>query len=134
MSASWVLLLVCGAAGACEAPRPHTFIPGFSPNELLAFGGRDSETVLNDGEKMPRPTGGPLRESEEKPMLAGASGAETRQEPGRRAASFRPDRVTELEGTLGYFEVFTPGHHAFQARVGARCRGARRYDTVARNR
>jgi len=110
---------LCGAlASACDAPRPHTYIQGLSPSELLAFGGRGAETVLNGGDKVPRPAGGPLRASEEKPMLAGGAGPDNKQEPGRRAAGFRPDRVTELEGTLGYFEVFTPAITPFK-RVSA---------------
>jgi transglutaminase-like putative cysteine protease len=51
-------------------------------------------------------------------MLAGPSPQGGRQEPGRRVTGFRPDRVTDLEGTLGYFEVFTPAITPFK-RVSA---------------
>jgi hypothetical protein len=51
-------------------------------------------------------------------MLAGPSAQGGRQEPGRRVSGFRPDRVTDLEGTLGYFEVFTPAITPFK-RVSA---------------
>lgn len=51
-------------------------------------------------------------------MLAGPAAQRGAQEPGRRALGFRPDRVTELAGTLGYFEVFTPAIAPFK-RVSA---------------
>jgi transglutaminase-like putative cysteine protease len=52
------------------------------------------------------------------PMLSGPAAQRGAQEPGRRALGFRPDRVTELAGTLGYFEVFTPAVAPFK-RVSA---------------
>jgi hypothetical protein len=114
---------VCAAlsvlsVGACDTPRPHTFIPAFSPKELAAFGEAAPSSIVSDGSQLARPPGGPLRTGEEKPMLAGPAAQRGVQEPGRRALGFRPDRVTELEGTLGYFEVFTPAIAPFK-RVSA---------------
>lgn len=104
--------------GACEAPKPHTFIPAFSPKELAAFGVATPTRIVSDGKTLERPPGGPLRTGDEKPMLAGPAAQKGVQDPGRRALGFRPDRVTELEGTLGYFEVFTPAIAPFK-RVSA---------------
>ncbi|HEX6243245.1 MAG TPA: transglutaminase-like domain-containing protein [Polyangiales bacterium] len=114
---------VCASVAACllvgcEAPKPHTFIPAFSPKELAAFGVAAPTSIVSDGKQLTRPQGGPLRTGEEQPMLAGPAAQRGVQEPGRRALGFRPDRVTELEGTLGYFEVFTPAVAPFK-RVSA---------------
>jgi hypothetical protein len=106
------------SAGGCDTPKPHTFIPAFSPKELAAFGVTAPSSIVNDGSQLTRPPGGPLRAGEEKAMLAGPAAQRGVQEPGRRALGFRPDRVTELEGTLGYFEVFTPAIAPFK-RVSA---------------
>ncbi len=51
-------------------------------------------------------------------MLAGQGDGMFGDPPGRRSPAFRPDRVTELEGTLGYYEVFTPAIAPFK-RVSA---------------
>lgn len=117
------LALMCAALAAfwsagCDAPKPHTYIPRLSPTELAAFGARTGPAIENNGSKLQRPSGGPLRDGEEMPMLSGPAAQRGAQEPGRRAPGFRPDRVTELAGTLGYFEVFTPAVAPFK-RVSA---------------
>ncbi len=104
---------------ACSQPEAsHTYIPHFEPKELAAFGLGEESGVLVGGQAVSRPPGGPLREGEEMPMRAAAGDGEGREQPGRRSPAFRPDRVTELEGTLGYFEVFTPSVAPFK-RVSA---------------
>jgi hypothetical protein len=47
-------------------------------------------------------------------MRAGTGDGRGAEQPGRRSTGFRPDRVTELEGTLGYYEVFTPAITPFK--------------------
>jgi hypothetical protein len=116
--ARFVAFLLCGLSIACESPRSHTYIPRLTTSELIAFGATTPDDLLAGGLKLPRPPGGPLRQDDEKPMLAGPSPQGGRQEPGRRVSGFRPDRVTDLEGTLGYFEVFTPAITPFK-RVSA---------------
>jgi hypothetical protein len=116
--APFAVFWLCGLCIACESPRSHTYIPRLSASELTAFGATTPDDLLAGGLKLPRPPGGPLRQDEEKPMLAGPSPQGGRQEPGRRVTGFRPDRVTDLEGTLGYFEVFTPAITPFK-RVSA---------------
>jgi len=51
--------------------------------------------------------------------MVGAPGDGVQQEePGRRSPAFRPDRITKLEGDVGYYSVFTPSIAPFK-RVGA---------------
>jgi len=112
----WLLL---GALCGCAEPGPsHTYIQRFDPRELLSFGLGEESGVLVAGQAVPRPPGGALRDGEEMPMRAAPGDGEGREQPGRRSPAFRPDRVTELEGTLGYFEVFTPSVAPFK-RVSA---------------
>jgi hypothetical protein len=106
------LLLLIG----CESKPAQTYIPDFDPAELVAFSARRQAPVMVGGKPVDAPPGGPLRKEEERPMLGGQASAGG--QPGRRSPSFRPDRITELEGTLGYYEVFTPGITPFK-RVSA---------------
>jgi len=113
------LVLAVGALSACESKPAHTYIADFRPEELAAFAPKAKQTqVMAGGSAVDPPPGGPLRKDEERPMLAGKGDTAANHQPGRRAPAFRPDRITELEGTLGYFEVFTPGITPFK-RVSA---------------
>jgi hypothetical protein len=107
------LLAVCLALG-CEATSPHRFIQNLDPRELDPFGAGLDQAVLVGGAAVPPPRGGPLRPNEEIPMRGGEGAGDGRERPGRRSPTFRPDRVTELEGTLGYYEVFTPAITPFK--------------------
>jgi transglutaminase-like putative cysteine protease len=111
------LLAVCLAFG-CESRPSHTYIENFDPRELDAYGAGFDEAVLVGGEAVPPPRGGPLRPDEEIPMRGGPGQGAGREAPGRRSPSFRPDRITDLEGRLKYFEVFTPAITPFK-RVSA---------------
>jgi hypothetical protein len=103
----------------CESRPAQTYIPDFQPSELAAFSARAGRApVMVGGTVVDAPSGGPLRKDEERPMLAGQGDGAFGDPPGRRSPSFRPDRITELEGTLGYYEVFTPGITPFK-RVSA---------------
>ena len=73
--------------------------------------------IVYDGEVIPAPEGGPLRPGEQ-PMVAHPGDGLSSESPGRRSPSFRPDRITDLEGTLGYYTVFTPSIAPFK-RVSA---------------
>lgn len=115
---AWLLFAAACLVG-CESEPAHTYIPDLRAEELLAFAPRASGApVLVGGTAVDAPEGGPLREEDERPMLAGAADGRGGSPPGRRTAGFRPDRITELEGTLGYYEVFTPGITPFK-RVSA---------------
>jgi len=112
-----LFLAVCGIG--CEAKPAHTYIQDFRPEELTAFLPRAKQSaVLVGGTPVEAPPGGPLRREDERPMLAGQGDGMFGDPPGRRSPAFRPDRITELEGTLGYYEVFTPGITPFK-RVSA---------------
>ncbi len=103
---------------ACESRPAQTYIRDFKLDELLAFSTRGQTAVTSRGKPVAPPPGGPLRRDDERPMLAGQGDGAFGDPPGRRSPSFRPDRITELEGTLGYYEVFTPGITPFK-RVSA---------------
>jgi hypothetical protein len=112
------ITLAFGSVG-CESKAAHTYIADFRPEELAAFAPKSRQTqVLAGGSPVEAPPGGPLRKDEERPMLAGKAEPTVGHQVGRRMPAFRPDRITELEGTLGYFEVFTPGITPFK-RVSA---------------
>ncbi len=112
------ILLMLACSGCAEPELAHSYIPSFDPKELAAFGLGEESGVMVGGQTVSRPPGGPLREGEEAAMQAAAGKGEGREQAGRRSPAFRPDRVTELEGTLGYFEVFTPAVAPFK-RVSA---------------
>ena len=116
----WSTILGFALSGAaCESKPAQTYIADFRVEELAAFAPKAQQApVLSGGAAIEPPRGGPLRKDEERPMLAGQGEATTSHQPGRRSPAFRPDRITELEGTLGYFEVFTPGITPFK-RVSA---------------
>ena len=102
----------------CETTPAHKYIQHLDPHELDRYGAGLDPAVLVGGAAVPPPRGGPLRPQEEVPMRAGEGQGEGQERPGRRSPTFRPDRVTELEGTLGYYEVFTPAITPFK-RVSA---------------
>jgi hypothetical protein len=116
---TFVSALLALALSGCESKPAHTYIPDLRAEELIAFAPKGSGApVLVGGTTIEAPLGGPLRKEDERPMLAGPGDGVGGDPPGRRSPAFRPDRITELEGTLGYFEVFTPGITPFK-RVSA---------------
>ncbi len=114
MQHKWrVFTVILGLLG-CDTSAPHTYIQRFDPRELDVYGAALDAAVMSGGRPVPPPPGGPLHEGLEKPMLAGAGDGQGAEVPGRRSLGFRPDRVTDLEGTLGYYEVFTPAITPFK--------------------
>ncbi|MBX3274830.1 MAG: transglutaminase domain-containing protein [Sandaracinaceae bacterium] len=104
------LVLVASLARADERPVRHEYVPDLGSDEgmlLVSSGGTVPGAIVYDGDVLPRPelarAGGG-----EPPMVAGAGDGREREEPGRRSPSFRPDRVTHLDGTVGYSVVFSP--------------------------
>lgn len=107
------------ALHACrDTPPPHVKIPDLNPAELSGYGGELDGAVIAEGRVIPEPQDGPQASAAEAPMQAGDGDGQAKEDPGRRSPSFRPDRVTELEGTLGYYSVFTPSIAPFK-RVSA---------------
>src|SRR5262249_50699089 len=87
----------------------HEYVPNLDGDEgalVVAEGDAQPAAIVANGEVITPPRGGPLR-GDERAMSPDASRGDP-HEPGRRAETFRPDRITELESTLSYFEVFTP--------------------------
>ncbi|WP_236607372.1 transglutaminase domain-containing protein [Sandaracinus amylolyticus] len=105
-------LVMLGATLArADDPIAHEYVPGVEADEgtmLVSSGGAAPEALVYDGEVIPAPEGGPMRPGEERAMQAAPGDERATEEVGRRSPSFRPDRVTELNGQVGYFEVFTP--------------------------
>jgi transglutaminase-like putative cysteine protease len=88
----------------------HEYVPGVRANEgtlLISSGGEEPDALVYRGEILNAPEGGALRD-DEMPMEAQPGDSRETEEPGRRSPQFRPDRVTELNGRIGYYGVFTP--------------------------
>jgi len=97
----------------------HEYIPNAGDAELDAVLGPGGEpaAIVYDDTILTAPEGG-ARRDDERAMSAMPGDGQGREEEGRRSPTFRPDRVTSLEGTLGYFETFTPAIAPFK-RVSA---------------
>jgi transglutaminase-like putative cysteine protease len=106
------VLAVFAGAVAHAQPREtlHEFVPDVRADEavsLSAPGEVEPTAILYDGELIPAPGDGALAD-DERPMTAIAGDGVGPDEAGRRSPTFRPDRMTSLEGTLGYYSVFSP--------------------------
>ncbi|MEM9193922.1 MAG: transglutaminase domain-containing protein [Myxococcota bacterium] len=113
-----LLVLCLGVAAVARAQDPilHEFVPDVRADEALVYADPNNpepSAIVYDGEVLPAPEDGALQE-DERPMVASSGDGIRQEEPGRRSASFRPDRITELESTLGYFTVFTPAIAPFK--------------------
>lgn len=118
MSRSRVLVsLVVGLAALATAVAvaqtvvAHEFVPNAGQDDgsslVSASGSAEPAAIVYDGDLVPPPAGGALRDGERAMRSLPGDGATT-EEVGRRSPTFRPDRVTALPGAVGYFEVFTP--------------------------
>jgi len=104
------LALLATDVAADDTPTAHEYIPDLEENEgtlLISSGGAQPDAIVYDGEMIERPDLGGL-ERDERPMTGAAGDGERQEEVGRRSPTFRPDGVTNLEGTVSYFTVFTP--------------------------
>lgn len=107
------LLLSFAVAAHADAPGPvlHEYVPHVRDDEaslLLARGGDAPEAIVVDGEVVPPPPVS-LEPNDEAPMSPEeVAPGERTPEPGRRTTNFRPDRVTQLENHLDYYEAFSP--------------------------
>lgn len=111
-----VLALAAGTVAYAQGPVLHEFVPEVRGDEALVLGATGSaepSAILYDGELIPAPPGGALRPNE-RAMSAMAGDGDGAEEAGRRSPTFRPDRITDLEGTLGYYSVFSPGIAPFK--------------------
>lgn len=105
------LLLACVTIARADGTAVrHEYVPDVASDEgslVVSSGGLEPEALVYDGEVIPAPEGGALRENE-RAMQAIPGDERAMEEPGRRSPSFRPDRVTELNAQVGYYAVFTP--------------------------
>lgn len=112
--APWLPILLIAAVASADGPTLHEYVPGLSSEEgtlLVSSGGAQPEAIVYQGEVLPAPAGGQRAEGETAmSALPAADGAQA----GSRSPSFRPDRVTSLDGHVGYQAVFTPGITPFK--------------------
>jgi hypothetical protein len=116
----WVAgIALCGILAAlswarADGPVLHEFVADIDPDEPgLALAGNDDDpqAILHEGDVLlARDRARP----DDEPLIAAAGDGEGAEQPGRRSPSFRPDRQTELEGTLGYQEAFNPAIAPFK--------------------
>jgi hypothetical protein len=111
-----LLLLVLGPSAPLGAQSVvvHEFVPEVQPDEAAELLGPVSVGGAEDGFGAELP---PAAEGDQEPApaLTAASGdGHAQEEPGRRSPSFSPDRLTELEGQLDYYDNFTPSIAPFK--------------------
>ncbi|MGE0788239.1 MAG: transglutaminase domain-containing protein [Sandaracinaceae bacterium] len=118
----WLVVLVVIPSLALSAdaqdaePILHEYVPDLGSDEgtvVVSSGGETPDAIVYQGELLPPPDPGPMR-ADERAMRAGAGDSMRSEEVGRRSPSFRPDRVTDLQGTIGYYAVFTPSIAPFK--------------------
>ncbi len=97
---------------ADDTPVLHEFVPDVRAAEMaiVAGAGEMPAAIVYEGEVLSRPEATPRRAGE-RAMRAGEGSIHGE---GTRARTFRPDRVTSLDGTLGYSSVFTPSIAPFK--------------------
>lgn len=106
-----MIVLFASMARADDGPTVHEYVPDLEADEgmlLVSSGGAQPDAIVYQGEILPPPEMGRLDPGNEEPMRASPGDGQHGEEPGRRSPSFRPDRVTDLQGTVGYYTVFTP--------------------------
>lgn len=115
------MVLAAVVVRADEVPTLHEYVPDLASDAgtlLVSSGGAEPDAIVYRGELLPAPEATGAIGPEERPMRAASGESPHREEPGRRSPSFRPDRVTELEGTVGYYTVFTPTIAPFKRVTG----------------
>jgi len=96
--------------GRADGPVLHEHVPDIKADEAvltISSGRADPVAIEQDGEVLMAPD---LKEPalDQPPMLADPGDGELGEQPGQRSPSFTPDRITDLEGQLDYYETFTP--------------------------
>ena len=103
--------LVVAASAIAQSFVAHEYVPNAGAEDgsslVSSAGSAEPAAIVVDGDLVPPPAGGSLRDGE-RPMRSLPGDGQQGEEVGRRSPTFRPDRVTALPGAVGYFEVFTP--------------------------
>ena len=93
----------------------HEFVPDVDPDEAVAALAEQRaapEAIVYDGEVLSSPSAESA--SDAPPMVAAPGDGALGEAPGQRSPTFRPDRLTELEGTLQYHAAFNPSIAPFK--------------------
>ncbi len=113
LACAWALT---PASASADGPVLHEFVPDVNPDEAVAELARsDAEpsALVYDGQVLEAPE--PDAEEEAAPAMVATPGDGAQQEqPGQRSPTFRPDRQTELEGSLQYYAAFNPSIAPFK--------------------
>ncbi|MDH5493347.1 MAG: hypothetical protein OEY14_15440, partial [Myxococcales bacterium] len=95
-------LLTLTLVARADPPLLHEFVPDVRGDELSSLvtgGGAEPSAIVYEGELLPPPPGGVLRSGERSMRARQGTGA-AGHEAGLHSPSFRPDRITSLEGEL----------------------------------
>jgi len=91
-------------------PVLHEHVPNIEPDEAIltvSAGRADPAAIEQDGDVLLAPDlEAPALD--QPPMLAEPGDGELGEGPGQRSPTFTPDRITDLEGQLDYYETFRP--------------------------
>jgi hypothetical protein len=115
----WIVLcfLFAGSAKA-DSDLLHEYIPNVSPNEAdRAISARSSDrtAVVYNGQRIEMPGVSGLSNDEPMvPMTSTPSNTTSQSEIGRRSPRFSPDRTTQFQGSLSYYDVFNPSIAPFK--------------------
>jgi hypothetical protein len=112
-----LLLFCCGAPHSVHAQAQvlHEYVPDVQPGEaaLLLGEATGQGAIVYDGEVLSAPDA-QASAADSPPFVATLGDGRQAEVPGQRAASFRPDRLTQLEGELDYYEAFNPSIAPFK--------------------
>ncbi len=106
-----VALVIACAQVRAEGPVLHEHVPDVDPDEAvleLSNGKAEPLAIEQDDEVLLAPSLGEEQPFDEPPMVAEPGDGVLGEAPGQRSPTFTPDRMTELEGTLDYYENFRP--------------------------
>jgi hypothetical protein len=112
--ALWVSLLA-----RADEPVLHEFVLDVDPDEAirtLAQGEASPAAIVYDGEVLAAPK--PAAAETAPPMVATPGDGRLAEQPGQRSPTFRPDRLTQLEAALDYYEAFNPSIAPFKRITG----------------
>jgi transglutaminase-like putative cysteine protease len=93
----------------------HEFVSDIDPDEsVLALMEQEADpsAIVYDGEVLSAPEA--AADGNAPAMVATPGDGRLGEQPGQRSPTFRPDRQTELEGSLEYYEAFNPSIAPFK--------------------
>jgi transglutaminase-like putative cysteine protease len=103
-------------AAQAQSESLHQYIPDLTPDEVslqVAAASTHGTALVNGGHVVRAPD--LTHPAAPQPALQAAPGDSAgMEEVGRRSPRFAPDRVTSLEGTVPYYDVFTPSIAPFK--------------------